>query len=257
MVCLLDGGLAPLGASVAEPDLDLVVAEAGRGGDLFATRRVRIVRLREHRLEHLDLARAEAGPQAPILRQRDHARQAAMVELVALLLLFVLVVALAVVLFVLILLPVAVRLLLVGCVLLAAAAVCRVLLLLAVLEVLGDGAHARHVARLAHVLVDQASPYLVAQHVGTLGSVLVDLGLDLGRGGARLAAADRARPDAARLGVALQDLAHAAVRDAQLTRDDARSRALRGHLDDAHADARGQRTTVDEHAAQLVDSSLT
>jgi hypothetical protein len=47
------------------------------------------------------------------------------------------------------------------------------------------------------------------------------------------------------------------VRDAKLARNDARTDSHRGHFDDLVADVVRKRTTVDEHAAQLVDAALT
>lgn len=78
----------------------------------------------------------------------------------------------------------------------------------------------------------QAFANLVRVDVRILQPILLDLLLDLGRGDARLAAADDARPDAARLLVAIQDLRHAAVRHAQLSADGAGPNALDGQLDD-------------------------
>ena len=54
----------------------------------------------------------------------------------------------------------------------------------------------------------------------------------------------------------VQDLGDTAVGDAKLSRDDARSDAGGGHLDDLEADVVGQRAPVDEHPAQLVDAPL-
>ena len=44
--------------------------------------------------------------------------------------------------------------------------------------------------------------------------------------------------------------------DAELARDDAGADAGGGHLDDLEADVVGQRTPVDEDAAELVDAAL-
>ncbi len=45
--------------------------------------------------------------------------------------------------------------------------------------------------------------------------------------------------------------------DAKLPRNDARPNSGRGHLDDLEPDVVGQRPSVDEDAAKLVDSALT
>jgi len=75
--------------------------------------------------------------------------------------------------------------------------------------------------------------------------------------GAGFAAADGAWPHAASLLVALEDLADAAVRDAQGPADDARSDTARRQLDDPQSDVTRQRSPVDEYAAQLIHSALT
>ena len=56
--------------------------------------------------------------------------------------------------------------------------------------------------------------------------------------------------------VSVEDLADAAVADAQLPGDDAGPNAGGGHLDDLEADVVGQRPPIDEHPAQLVDAPL-
>ena len=56
--------------------------------------------------------------------------------------------------------------------------------------------------------------------------------------------------------VSVEDLADAAVADAQLPGDDAGADAGGGHLDDLEADVVGQRAAVDEHAAELVHAAL-
>lgn len=47
------------------------------------------------------------------------------------------------------------------------------------------------------------------------------------------------------------------MRDAKLTRNDARTNAGGGKLDDLEANVVGKRSAVDEYTAKLVDSSLT
>jgi len=100
-----------------------------------------------------------------------------------------------------------------------------------------------------HLLLDAAGAglQLRAAHLHGPGS---------GGWGGPLAAAHLAGCDAARLGVAAEDLADAAVRDAQLAADLARTHAGRRQLDDARAQRLRQWPPVDEHAAQLVDAPL-
>ena len=71
-----------------------------------------------------------------------------------------------------------------------------------------------------------------------------------------LAAPDGPGADGAGLLIPTEDLGHAAVRDAQLSRDDAGSDAVVGHLDYLVSDVVGQRPPVDEHSAELVDPAL-
>jgi len=71
-----------------------------------------------------------------------------------------------------------------------------------------------------------------------------------------LAAPDHARTDAARLLPPVQDLRHAAVRDAQLATDLARPRAAVRQLDDLLPLLHGQGPPVDEGPAQLVEAPL-
>lgn len=56
--------------------------------------------------------------------------------------------------------------------------------------------------------------------------------------------------------VAVQDLGDASVGDPQLARDDAGTDSCSGHLHDLQADVAGQRSSVDEDASQLIDTSL-
>ena len=74
----------------------------------------------------------------------------------------------------------------------------------------------------------------------------------LGRGDARLAAADSARKEGAGLVEPGEDLRDAAVRDPQLAADVAGPDAHLGHLDDPAAGVVGQGAAIDEVAAELV-----
>lgn len=44
--------------------------------------------------------------------------------------------------------------------------------------------------------------------------------------------------------------------DPELTRDDTRTDASRGHLDDLQSDVVGERSAIDEHSSQLVHPTL-
>ena len=71
-----------------------------------------------------------------------------------------------------------------------------------------------------------------------------------------LAAPDGPGADGAGLLVPAQDLGDAAVRDSELSRDDAGPDPVVGHLHDLVSDVVGQRAPVDEHSAELVDATL-
>ena len=68
-----------------------------------------------------------------------------------------------------------------------------------------DGADTRHGGAVTHALLQQSVSDLPAEDVRVVSLVRLDACLHLGRGYAWLAASDGARPDAARLLVALAD----------------------------------------------------
>ena len=72
----------------------------------------------------------------------------------------------------------------------------------------------------------------------------------------RFRSTDDSRTDAACLLVAIEDFWHTTVRDAQLTGDDTRTDSCRRQFNDLQADVIRKRTTVDEHSAELINSSL-
>lgn len=71
-----------------------------------------------------------------------------------------------------------------------------------------------------------------------------------------LAASYRSGPNGAGLLVAAEDLGDAAVRDPQLSGDDAGPDPVVSHLHYLVSDVIGQRPAVNEHPAELVDPSL-
>ncbi len=71
-----------------------------------------------------------------------------------------------------------------------------------------------------------------------------------------LAASDRPGPNGPGLLIAAEDFGHTAVRNPQLSGDDARSDPVMGHFYYLVSDVVGQRTAVDEDPSKLVDSSL-
>ncbi len=73
----------------------------------------------------------------------------------------------------------------------------------------------------------------------------------------RSGSTDDSGADAARLLVAVEDLGDAAVGDAQLSRDDARTDSGCRQFDDLQADVVGQRPAVDKDTAQLINTALT
>lgn len=90
---------------------------------------------------------------------------------------------------------------------------------------------------------------LPAEDARVLALVLLDASLHIRSGYPGFAAPYHSRPYAARLLVAVEDLADAAVADAQLSADNAGADPRGRHLHDLQADVVGQRAAVDEHAA--------
>lgn len=117
-------------------------------------------------------------------------------------------------------------------------------------------ADARHIVLVANALGQQPIANLPRKDARILLLQLAYVADDLRRGDTRLGAANGAGQYGAGLVIARQDLRDAAVRDAQLARDVARPDAETGQLDDAHARCVGQRASVDEEAAQLVDFAV-
>lgn len=115
-----------------------------------------------------------------------------------------------------------------------------------------DGADRGHVELVADAVGQKSVADLPRENARVLGLQLANVADHPGGGDAGLAAPDGAGQDRARLVVARQNLGHATVRNAQLTRYVARPNAQLGKLDDAQAHCVGQWSTVDEHAAQLV-----
>jgi hypothetical protein len=115
-----------------------------------------------------------------------------------------------------------------------------------------DGTDRGHVELVADAVGQQPVADLPREDAGVLGLELANVAHHPGGGDAGLAAPDGAGQNRARLVVARQNLGHAAVRNAQLSRYVARPDAQLGELDDAQAHCVGQWSTVDEHAAQLV-----
>ena len=119
-----------------------------------------------------------------------------------------------------------------------------------------DRRHARYVVLVADELVEQSVAYLPGEYWRTLALVRGDFVHDVRGGDARLAATDGARLYAARLVVAAEDFAHTPVGHLKHAADVAGARALMRQLDDLLTCAVGQRSTVDEDAAELVDAAV-
>ena len=119
-----------------------------------------------------------------------------------------------------------------------------------------SGTHTGDVVLVAHGLREQSVADLPREDGRTLALVLGNLLHDLGRGDSRLTAADGAGPDRARLVVAAEDLAHAAVRHLQDAGDVTGPGAAVCELHDPLTGRVRQRTAVDEHTAQLVDTAV-
>ena len=115
-----------------------------------------------------------------------------------------------------------------------------------------DARDGRHVVLVADAVGEQPVADLPGEDAGILELELLDVLDDLGRGDAGLATADRAGQDAAGLVEARQDLAHAAVADAELARYVAGSDAQPGQIDDARSHGVRQRSAVHKNTAELV-----
>lgn len=98
--------------------------------------------------------------------------------------------------------------------------------------------------------------YLPAKYAGIFLAQLIDSSLDLRRRHLRLGAANHARPNRARLLVAIQYLGHTAMRNSQLSRYHTGPYSAGRHFNYLQAYVVGQWATVDEDAAQLIDASL-
>lgn len=117
-----------------------------------------------------------------------------------------------------------------------------------------EGERESHPLCLTHL--DQLFAYLPTEYAGILLAQLIDASFNLRRGDLRLRAANDARPYRARLLVAIQYFRYTTVRDAQLSRYHTRPHSTGGHFHNLKAYVIGQRTSIDEDAAQLVDASL-
>ena len=87
--------------------------------------------------------------------------------------------------------------------------------------------------------------------------VLFNFSLHFRRRHPGLRTPDNSWPNGPSLLISVEDFWDAAVTDAKLTRNDARSNSGRGHFDDLESDVIGKRPAVDEDASQLVDAALT
>lgn len=115
-----------------------------------------------------------------------------------------------------------------------------------------DGADAGHVRLVADALAEQAIAYLPGEDARIPLLQLAYVVDHLGRGDARLGAANGTRQYGAGLVVARQYLRNAAVTHAQLARDVAGSDAQPGELHNAHSRRIRQRPAVHKDAAQLI-----
>ena len=123
--------------------------------------------------------------------------------------------------------------------------------------------------KLRKIYFDETISNFPRENIGIVPTVVVHLALYLiastrrsrTSGGTWRAAlwfrsSDDSRADTARLLVAIEDLGHAAMRDAQLPRDDARTDTRRRQFDDLQADVIRKRPTVDKDSAKLINTTL-
>lgn len=112
-----------------------------------------------------------------------------------------------------------------------------------------DGTDARNGISVADSVLEKTLSDFPTEDSRILPLVFVHLLFDDHRCHPGLAAPDRPRANAARLLIALQDLADAAMRDAQCPADDARSHSLGGQLNYLQTDVVRKRSAVDEDSA--------
>ena len=86
---------------------------------------------------------------------------------------------------------------------------------------------------------DELFADLPTEDAGVLLLVVVDPFFDLRRGHAGLRASDDSGPDGSCLLVAVKDLGHTAMADAQLSANDTRPHPSGGHFDDLQSDMVG------------------
>lgn len=104
--------------------------------------------------------------------------------------------------------------------------------------------------------LDQLLAYLPTEYTGILFAQLINATFNLRRCDLRLRSTNDARPYRARFLIAIQYFRYTTVRDPQLSRYHTRPYSTGGHFHNFKAYMIGQWTSIDEDAAQLVDTSL-
>ena len=119
-----------------------------------------------------------------------------------------------------------------------------------------DGTDAGHSAAVAHALLQQLVANLPAEYARVILLVLFDSLLNLGSRDTRFRTSDHSRSYATRLLVALKDFADTSMRHPQLATDHTGTDTLCGQLNDFEPNMIWERSSVDKHPSQLIDSSL-
>lgn len=105
--------------------------------------------------------------------------------------------------------------------------------------------------------LDQLVPYLPTENSRVHLLHLLDAGFHFRCGHLRLGASNHTGTNRTRLLVAVQYLRDTAMGNAQLAGDHTWSNTGGGHFNDFEPNVVGQRSPVNEHAAELVDAALT
>ena len=120
-----------------------------------------------------------------------------------------------------------------------------------------DGADGWNSLLVADALCQQPIPYLPGKHRRVFHFIFRD-GVDhFWRGDFGFGPADDAGPNGTGLVKSSENFGNAAVRNAELARDVARTNPLLREIDDSLANNVWERTTVDKDAAQLIDAPVT
>jgi len=121
----------------------------------------------------------------------------------------------------------------------------------------GEREREREKCRPLFTHLDKFLAYLPAENTGILLTHLIDASFDLWRCHLGLRATNHSWSYRARLLVAIQYFGYTAMGNPQLSRYHTWPNPAGGHFHDFQTDVIGQRSSIDEDTAELIDSSLT